>query len=305
MKYFLTGASGYIGGSVAAQLLARGHQVTGLVRDSAKAQLLKAQGIEPVLGDLDDANVLTRAAQDSHGVVNTANADHLASVQALAEALKGTEKPLIHTSGSSLVGDDARGNVLSDSIFDEHTPFVVQPLKQARHALNQWVLSTASTGVRSVVICPTLIYGQGKGLNPHSIQIPFLVGQAQKNNAVQVVGHGVNRWSTVHIDDLVSLYVLALEKAPAGAFYFAEHGESSFAEIGQAIAERLRLGTITSVAAEVAAAEWGPARAFYTYGSNSRVRAKRARHELGWAPLHASAITWIRDEMSVEPKDSK
>lgn len=305
MKYFLTGASGYIGGSVAAQLLARGHQVTGLVRDSAKAQLLKAQGIEPVLGDLDDANVLTRAAQDSDGVVNTANADHLASVQALAEALKGTEKPLIHTSGSSLVGDDARGNVLSDSIFDEYTPFVVQPLKQSRHALNQWVLSTASTGVRSVVICPTLIYGQGKGLNPHSIQIPFLVGQAQKNNAVQVVGHGVNRWSTVHIDDLVSLYVLALEKAPAGAFYFAEHGESSFAEIGQAIAERLRLGTITSVAAEVAAAEWGPARAFYTYGSNSRVRAKRARHELGWAPVHASAITWIRDEMSVEPKDSK
>lgn len=299
MKIFLTGTTGYIGGSVAARLVAQGHTVTGLVRDGSKSDRLRAAGIHPVIGSLDDPEVLTREARAADGVVNTANADHLPSVQVLLEALTGSGKPFLHTSGSSLVGDDVRGNTLSEAIFDETTPFVVQPAKQARQALNQEVLDAATQGVRSVVICPTLIYGQGAGLNPHSIQIPFLVDQARRNGVVQVVGRGVNRWSTVHIDDLAQLYVLALEKAPAGAFYFAENGESSFAEIGAAIAARLGLGPVSSVPAEEMAAQWGPARAYYTFGSNSRVRARRARADLGWTPRHASALAWIRDDMSI------
>lgn len=299
MKYFITGAGGYIGGSVAVRLLAQGHQVTGLVRDPAKARLLSAAGIVPVLGSLDDHEVLARAAREADGVVNTANADHLPSVQVLLAALAGSGKPLLHTSGSSLVGDDARGNALSQAIFDEETPFVVQPLKQPRHALNQVVLAAAASGVRSAIICPTLIYGQGSGLNAQSIQIPFLVEQARAAGAVRVVGKGLNRWSTVHIDDLSDLYVLALQSATAGAFYFAENGESSFAEIGQAIAERLGLGPVTSIAADEAAQLWGTAKAFYTFGSNSRVRAKRARRELGWTPRHDSAIAWIRGAMAL------
>jgi nucleoside-diphosphate-sugar epimerase len=297
MKIFITGAGGYIGGSVAARLLAQGHTVTGLVRDGTKAAALQATGIVPVLGSLDDHDVLTRAAREADGVVNTANADHLPSVEVLLAALAGSGKPLLHTSGSSVVGDDVRGNALSQAIFDEDTRFVVQPFKQARHALNQQVLGAAAQGVRSAIICPTLIYGEGQGLNPHSIQIPFLVEQARLHGAVRVVGRGVNRWSTVHIADLADLYLLALEKAPAGAFYFAENGESSFAEIGDAIAARLGFGPVTSVPAEAAAAQWGEARAFYSFGSNSRVRAKRARAELGWAPRHGSATSWIRDEM--------
>jgi nucleoside-diphosphate-sugar epimerase len=297
MQYFITGAGGYIGGSIAARLLAQGHAVTGLVRDSAKAAALQAVGITPVIGSLDDLDVLAHAAREADGVVNAANADHLPSVQALLAALAGSGKPLLHTSGSSVVGDDVRGNALSPAIFDEDTPFVVQPLKQARHALNQSILQAAEQGVRSAIVCPTLIYGQGQGLNPHSIQIPFLVEQARLHGAVRVVGRGLNRWSTVHIDDLADLYLLALEKAAPGTFFFAENGESSFAEIGEAIAARLGYGPVTSVPAEAAAAQWGEAKAFYTFGSNSRVRAKRARADLGWAPRHASALTWIRDDM--------
>lgn len=297
MKYFITGAGGYIGGSVAARLMTQGHQVTGLVRDPAKARMLRAMGIEPVLGSLDDHEVLSRAARDADGVVNTANADHLPSVQVLLEALAGSGKPLLHTSGSSLVGDDARGDTASDNIFDETTPFIVQPLKQPRQALNQAVLEAAGRGVRSAIICPTLIYGQGSGLNPNSIQIPFLVAQARDAGSVRVVGKGLNRWSTVHIDDLSDLYVLALQSAAPGAFYFAENGESSFAEMGEAIAERLGLGPVDTIPADEAAALWGTAKAYYTFGSNSRVRANRARTELGWTPRHDSALAWIRSEM--------
>jgi nucleoside-diphosphate-sugar epimerase len=84
-----------------------------------------------------------------------------------------------------------------------------------------------------------------------------------------------------------------LEKAPARAFYFAESGEASFREIGEAIAARLALGAVQPLDAEWAAQRWGERRAYYTFGSNSRVRAKRARRELGWAPRNGSVAAWI------------
>ncbi|CAN7755753.1 NAD-dependent epimerase/dehydratase family protein [Variovorax sp. LjRoot130] len=299
MKLFMTGAAGYTGGSIAACLVARGHTVRGLLRNDSKASALLACGIEPVIGSLDDAQVLAREAREADGVVNTANADHLPSLQAMIAALEGSGKPLIHTSGSSVVGDDAHGDRLSERVFDEDTPFVVAPAKQARHALNGTVLAAAARGVRSVVVCPTLTYGVGAGLNTRSIQIPFLVEQARANGVVRVVGKGINRWSTVYIDDLADLYLLALDKAPAGAFYFAENGEASFVEIGEAIAQRLGLGRVESLPADEAAAMWGQARAYYSYGSNSRVRATRARRELGWSPRHESAVAWIQKEMAL------
>lgn len=296
MNIFMTGAGGFIGGSIAAQLLAAGHQIRGLVRSSERAALLRDRGIQPVLGDLDNSEVLAREARQADGVINTANADHLPSLEVMLNALEGSGKLLMHTSGSSVVGDDARGNYLSETIFDEDTPFVVAPAKQARHALDNMVLATAGRGVRTVVICPTLVYGKG-GLNPHSIQVPFLLEQAKAHGAVRLVGKGLNCWSTVHIDDLAQLYVLAAEKAPPGSFYFAENGEVSFAAIGAAIGARLGFSGIESVSAESAATEWGHGRAFYTFGSNSRVRAVRARRELGWNPQHASVLEWIQHEM--------
>jgi uncharacterized protein YbjT (DUF2867 family) len=63
MKVFCTGASGYIGGSVAAHLIAAGHDVTGLVRSAGKAEAVRARGIQPLLGTLDDVEILARAAR--------------------------------------------------------------------------------------------------------------------------------------------------------------------------------------------------------------------------------------------------
>lgn len=297
MNVFLTGATGYIGGSVAVRLKDARHSVRGLVRTPEKAELLAKSGIEPVVGSLEDVELLAREARKADGVVNTANADHLPSVSALITALSGTGKPLVHTSGSSVIGDDARGNRVAEAIFDEDTPFVVPPAKQHRHDIDLMVLRAAGSGVRSAVICPSKIYGTGRGANPHSVQIPFLADNARRLGFVQVIGQGVNRWSNVHIDDLADLYLLVLAKAPAGAFYFAESGEASFGEIGSAIAARLGLGPVRSLPAELAAEKWGESRAYYSFGSNSRVRARRARRELGWTPRHSSAIAWILSEM--------
>ncbi|WP_048441369.1 NAD-dependent epimerase/dehydratase family protein [Caenimonas sp. SL110] len=305
MHVFLTGAGGYIGGTVAARLIAQGHRVSGLVRDPVKARLVQGQGIVPVLGDLDDLELLARHVREADATMNTASADHATSALAMIQALAGSGKAFIHTSGSSVIGDDARGLRVSDQVFDEETPFAVEPLKAARHRLNLSILAAADQNVRSVVICPSLIYGEGDGLQRDSIQIPFLVRQARASGVARVVGNGSNRWSTVHIADLAQLYLAALDRAPAGAFFFAENGESSFAEIGQAIAFRLGLGPVQSWPAEDAAAQWGEAKAYYTFGSNSRVRAVRARRELEWNPRHESAVAWIRDEMKLAPEEQE
>jgi nucleoside-diphosphate-sugar epimerase len=298
MNIFITGAAGYIGGSVALALLAAGHRVRGLTRSAATGERLARSGVEPVVGALDDAALLSREARAADGVINAASADHAGAARALIAGLEGSHKPLIHTSGSSVIGDDARGNRASDKVFDdEGMPLVVHPGKQARREIDLLVLGAAESAIRSAVICPSLIYGVGRGLNPSSVQVPFLVGNAREQGVAQIVGSGLNVWSNVHIDDVVDLYVRALGQAPAGAFYFAENGEASFGDIGTAIAKRLGLARVEALPADVAAERWGESKAYFTLGSNSRVRGRRARRELGWAPRHASVIEWILTEM--------
>lgn len=296
MKIFVTGAGGFIGGSVAMRLLGQGHQILGLVRNDVAAKRLAESGIEPVMGTLDDTDLLIRHARSSDAVINTANADHRASVQALLEGLKGSGKPLLHTSGSSVVGDDARGAFCSPHIFDEQTPWVINPFKQARRDIDLLVLSGVNDGVKTAVICPSLIYGVGTGLNPHSVQIPFLAANAREKGTVEIVGKGLNVWSNVHIEDVASLYQLVMEKGPGGAFYFVENGEASYAELAEALARRLGLRDVAHLAPEAAAERWGIARAYFSFGSNSRVRARRAREELGWEPRHDSVFNWIASE---------
>src|SRR5215831_1944305 len=112
MKFFITGASGYIGGSVAAALLAAGHQVSGLARSDDVAAALAKIGMTPVRGTLDDADVLAKAAHTADVTVNAANAGHRAAVEAMVSALAGAGKTFLHTSGSSIVGTRARGELV-------------------------------------------------------------------------------------------------------------------------------------------------------------------------------------------------
>jgi len=284
MKIFCTGASGYIGGSVAAHLVAAGHQVTGLVRSAEKADAVRAFGIEPVMGTLDDAAVLARAAQAADAVVNAASADHRGAVTALLDALAGSGKAFIHTSGSSIVGTRSKGE-RSDDIFDEDTPITPSPARVARVELNHFILGAHDRGCRPVIICPSLIYGIGHGAGRDSVQVPLLIKLAKKRGNAAHAGPGENIWSNVHIDDLVPLYALAVDRAPAGSFYFVENGENSMREACESINRMLGFnGPPSAMTMQEAAGEWSEGTAEDTMASNSRVRARRARRELGWQP---------------------
>ena len=291
MKVFITGASGYIGGSVAAALTARGDTVSGLARSEASAGALRERGITPVIGTLDDTQVLAQAARAADVTFNTANAGHREAAEAMVNALAGTGKGFVHTSGSSIVGTRARGEFVA-AIFDEDTPYTPTPQRAARVAIDNMV--RAAPGVRAIVIAPSLIYGLGHGANPHSIQVPWLIALARKAGVAKHIGSGENRWANVHIDDLVRLYLAAADKAPAGSFYFAENGENSMREVCEAISRMLGFGARTqSMTVEEAAAEWGEGPANDTMGSNSRVRARRARAELKWTPRERGLIEEI------------
>jgi nucleoside-diphosphate-sugar epimerase len=293
MRVFLTGASGFIGGAVASALIAQGHSARGLVHNKAKAEAVAAHGVEVVIGSLDDAALLQAEAQAADAVVNAASSDHRGAVEALIAALAGSGKPLLHSSGSSIVADLAMGEP-SERIFDEAGPIEPVAEKAARVAIDRLVLN--APGIRSVVLCNTMIYGNALGAPAESVQVPALVRQARASGVVRYIGRGRNRWSNVHIADVAALYALALAKAPAGTFMYVESGEEALGDIAAAIAARLGLGAAQSWPAEQAIAAWGRSMAVFSLGSNSRVRGKVAP-ALGWSPVHRSVTRWIADEL--------
>ncbi|KAA0698318.1 NAD-dependent epimerase/dehydratase family protein [Neorhizobium sp. P12A] len=294
MKIFLTGASGYIGGSVGAALVAKGHTVRGLVRDQAKAADVVRTGIEPVIGTLDDTSLLTEEARAADAVINTASSDHRGAVEAILRGIEGSGKAFLHTSGSSIVGDEAMGEP-SDSIYDEDAKIEPEPDKVARVAIDQLVLG--ASGVRSVVLCNTMIYGNTLGTPAESVQVPRLARNARETGKARYIGRGLNRWSNVHIADVVDLYLLALDSAKPGTFLYVESGEEELGNVVRAVADRLELGEAGSMSADEAIATWGREMAVFGLGSNSRVRGHIATRDLGWKPKTTSITEWIRSEM--------
>ena len=297
LKIFITGASGFIGGSIAAHLVRAGHQVRGLIRNPEHNAELQRLGIEPVIGTLDDRALLIAEAQASDAVINAASSDHEGAVKALIEGLAGSGKPFLHTSGSSIVGDASGGEAGEARIYHEDALPEPTADKAARVAIDQLVLASAQQNIRSAVLCNTLIYGHGAVAGSASVQLPRLVRQAQKSGVVRHVGSGGNIWSNVLIDDVAELYRLALEKTPAGTFYFVESGEASFRDMSAAIARAMKLGEPQDWPLADAQNEWGYEMASYGLGSNSRVRGERARKLLGWQPARTSVIEWIEHDM--------
>jgi nucleoside-diphosphate-sugar epimerase len=302
MKIFMTGASGYIGGTVAALLVKAGHSMSGLARAEASAAKLRALGIEAVRGELSAHGIVRDAARNADAVINCADASDPFVVAAIVEGLAGSGKAFLHTSGSSVVGDKAVGK-FSPKIHHEDTPLEPLPEKIQRVAVDRAVLASAAQGVRSVVLCPCLIYGEGRGANPDSIQVPSLIRQAVKSGVPRYIGEGRNIWSTVHIDDVAQAYLLALEGARAGSYFFVESGEASLKSIVESIA-RLLGGKRTpeSWSIDEAIAEWGPQAAWFSLGGNSRISAEKARKMLGWKPagadlFHEIEQGWYRRQL--------
>lgn len=232
MRVFVGGATGYIGSAVARSLKARGHHVLGAARNDAAAEKLKAAGIEPVRADLADAASFGRAARSADGVIQTASTADAHSpdyepkaAQAILDAIAGTEKPFILTSGIWVYGPTG------DTPATEATSLRPLPMVAWRPAVEQAVLRAPRN--RGIVIRAGVVHGRGGGIPA------MFVGSAKTQRKVVIPGDGKTRWSPVHVDDLGELYAMALEKAPAGGIFNATSGEViSTADVSRTVARR-------------------------------------------------------------------
>jgi nucleoside-diphosphate-sugar epimerase len=294
MHLFISGASGLIGGTIAAKALAAGHRVSGLARDADRAAALEERGVSPVIGTLNDPDVLAGAARAADATIEAADAEAHFAARALVDALAGSGKALIRTSGSTIVGDHAKGMYASHT-YTEDTPCERLPEKMSRIASDRMVLAAAAARVRSVVICPSLVYGAGLGLRRFGPQIPNFIALARESGAARHIGAGENIWSHVHAEDLADAYLLALEHAEAGSFFFVESGEATMRAMAQAIGRLLGFdGDPEPWSHGEAVRRWGP-HAAHAMGGNSRVSAAKARALLGWTPTKVGMLEDIEN----------
>jgi nucleoside-diphosphate-sugar epimerase len=279
MKVFVSGGTGYIGNAVALGFATAGHHVRALTRSEAGAERLTSQGLTPVLGNLDSADVLEGEARMADIVVQAADADHPGSIAALLRGIEGRKATYLHTSGTGIYADAAAGEP-SSSVFSEADFPELTEHKIGRWKSEQAVLAASSGQTRTVVIRPSMAYGLGK-----SIQVPLLIDVSKATGAGRFLGRGLNRWSNVQIDDLVDLYLLAAEKAPAAAIYNIASGEESIKSIAESISRMLGFhGETRSMTVDEGVAFRGFDFWWIDLASNSRVTANKARTELGWAP---------------------
>jgi nucleoside-diphosphate-sugar epimerase len=303
LKVFVTGATGFLGGSVSARLVAAGHEVLGLTRDASKAGELRRRGVEPVTGGLRAARLLHDAASRADAVVNAADSDDLEAVRTLIRALAGSGKTLIHSSGASIAGAAGAGGVptsaaVDETIMDRGSSWQPVPEKAGRVRVDRTVLAAAGQGIRTAVFCNVGMYGDGRGLKQDSFQIPAYLSQARKSGVVRYAGAGENIATFCHIDDVCELYCLALDRVPPGSFYFPENGHATMREVAQALADSLACGPAQPWDIDSAISEWGYELAVHGLASSVHVRGTRARRDLRWNPARPSVTDWIRTRYS-------
>lgn len=215
MHVFVTGASGWIGGATVDELLAAGHEVTGLARSDASAAALAAKGVHVRRGELDDLDGLRKGASAADAVIHLANkhdftdwagsgAAERAAVQSIGDALVGTGKPLLLASGliTTAVGRPAT----------EGDPSPAHGPGSMRGGSENLALEFVERGVHAVPVrfAPTV-----HGVGDHGF-IAHLAGIARAKGVAGYPGDGTNRWAAVHRTDAARVVTLALAKAPAG-----------------------------------------------------------------------------------------
>jgi nucleoside-diphosphate-sugar epimerase len=298
MRVFVTGASGWIGSAVVAELIGAGHEVIGLARSDASAAAITSAGATPHRATLDDLESLRGAAAGADGVIHLAFKHEIAfsgdfqgaadadrrAVETFGEALAGSDRPLVIASGTlgitpGRVATERDGHGAADASMAAHG---AGPLTRRNTA--EFVLDLASRGVRSTVVrLAPINHGDGD----HGFAAA-LVAMARANGAAGYIGDGSNRWPSVHRLDSAHLFCLAVEGAPAGTTLHAVADEGvPIRDIAEVIGRHLNL-PLVSIAPENAGEHFTWLAGFI--GADAPASSALTRELMGWQPTQPGLI---------------
>ncbi|EIW84048.1 NAD(P)-binding protein [Coniophora puteana RWD-64-598 SS2] len=313
-QVFVTGGTGYIGASVLQKLLrhplASESELTVLVRSEDKAQKLEQLVRTTSLGDIKvlrgsngEHDKLEAQASKSDVVFSMADADDVDAIKAILTGLKkryeqlGVAPILIHTSGTGLLVDKADGKFEGQTFYDDTDVEQMNsiPETQIHRNVDLLVVEADKQGyARTYIILPSVIYGVAQGPlfdggigNRHSITVPFLIRSAVGRGQVGVVGEGLSKWESVHINDMYDNALLGRAGHGREGFYFAGNGEHKWYDLSKAIGEALfELGKVDKAEPSPFTKEEAEQSNFlWISGTNSRSQSKRGR-ALGWQPKY-------------------
>ncbi|VDC00638.1 unnamed protein product [Peniophora sp. CBMAI 1063] len=328
---FFTGATGYVGGAILTRLLEENaYEITALVRDSGKAKKLNALGVSTIVASLDDSVPLVAAAAAADVVIQTAHADHLPAIKDILKGIRqrfektGKQGILIHTSGTGVLIDDAKGMHDNHITYDDSSVESIESLPpDAFHRqVDLEIVKADQEGyVRTHIIIPSTIWGildgrlAEEGISHlYSHQIPWAIVTGIKRGQGGMIGKGLNVWPHVELHELAELYLIVLraalaDTAPHGreGVYFGASGEYRLYDAAKAYTAALyKLGKSKS-----------PEPTTYTkeeidrylggseyLGSNSKCKVVRAK-ELGWNPTKTTDdfYAYIPTEVEAIVKD--
>jgi nucleoside-diphosphate-sugar epimerase len=290
MRVFLTGATGFIGSRIIPELRAAGHEVLGLTRSDAGARALEAAGAQVHRGDLEEPDTLRAGADQADAVIHTAfdhdfsnflaNCDKdRRAIEAMGAALKGSDRPLLITSGTGIGNPDSGGPATEDVLNRNH------PNPRAASELAGAALLDA--GVNIVSMRLPQVHDTAK----QGLVSPF-IDLSKAKGVVAYIGEGTNRWPAAHVLDVARLYVLAVERSAPGARYHAVAEEGiPVRDIAETVGAGLNLPVI-SLTPEEAPAHFGWLAMFA--GLDLPASSTKTRKLLGWTPTGPGLLDDLR-----------
>ena len=285
MRVFVTGATGFIGSAVVAELIQAGHQVLGMTRSEKGAQALAKAGADVHHGNIEDLESLKAGASKADGVIHLAFnhdfsqfqkncEDDRKAIEAMGQALAGSGRPFIGTAGVLV------SNLTTGKPFDEDD---TKPTDSFPRLSEETTLATVDKGVMGMVMRLSQIHDTARqGL------VSFLIQIALEKKVVAYVGDGSSRWAAAHVSDTARLYRLALEHGLASSRWHAvaEQGVTA-KEIAEALGRSLNL-PVKSISPEEAPAYFGFLAHFAML--DSPTSNTKTRERLGWEPTGPSLI---------------
>ena len=287
MNVALTGATGFIGSHVLAELQKHGHEVTALVRDDSQADIVATRDATPIVVDLYDRPAVVSALRTADGAVHTASPGDATSANldaavadAAIEAFAGTGKPYLQISGAWVYGNNLA--------ISEESSMNAPALVAWRQPIERRVLDAAD--MRGVVIVSGVAYGDGGG------GVPGVLLGSPRDDAGNLVmlGTGQQHWSTVHAADLADFFRRVLENDSARGYYVIGNGaNSTVAELTEAAAVAVGAPGAVAGSDEEARTRLGDYFAEVLLLDQSTTAAK-ARTELDWRPSHSGLVEEFR-----------